>query len=110
MKIGPVPPDRLGQTNDTTAKRSKITVQNHEKPRDRIEVSQDAMRKLSEMADQTRRGLLSRTSEADTSPQAGDMAGNERIARLRQRVQSGYYARPEVVRQIADSLADDIKP
>ncbi len=110
MKIGPVPPNRPEQRGDPKIARSNIVIEKREQTKDRVEVSQDAREKLAQMADESRRRLLSRTSEPDVPAQSNDFAGGERINRLRDRVQSGYYSRPDVMRRIADNLADDIKP
>ncbi len=110
MKIGPLPPNRPAQTGETAPMRTKKTAEPEAGAKDRVEVSSDARMKLAEAADEARREIVSGAKQREPEPQTNDLAGTDRIARLRERVKSGYYERPEVRAQIVDNLADDIKP
>jgi hypothetical protein len=109
MKIGTVPPNRPAQTDETTPMRVKKEAQPKKQAVDTIEVSENARKKLAEAADNARTTLLN-GAEGSGAKSLNDLSGSERITRLRQRVESGYYERPEIKKQIAESLADDIKP
>jgi anti-sigma28 factor (negative regulator of flagellin synthesis) len=110
MKIGPVPPNRPAQTSETTPMRSKQAQKSKNQAEDSVELSSSARKLLADAANDARKTLLGKIEPTNGGTAADDLSGAERIARLKQRVQSGYYERPEVKRQIADTLADDIKP
>ncbi|HVP07714.1 MAG TPA: hypothetical protein VMS71_07725 [Candidatus Acidoferrum sp.] len=109
MKIGPVDRNNLVPPSDRQAEPTKEKVGQETPTADRIEVSDDARRRLAELADRARRELLTGPQEAETRSQVEELA-TDRIARLKQKVASGFYQRPEVIQQVAEGLAEDIKP
>ncbi len=109
MKIGPVDRNNPAPQPNRQAEPTKEKVGKDTPAADRIEVSDDARRRLAELADRARRELLAGPQEAEAPSQAEELA-SDRIARLRQKVASGFYQRPEVIQRVAEHLADDIKP
>ncbi len=109
MKIGPVDRNNLVPQPNRQAEPTKDKVGQETQSADRLEVSDDARRRLAELADRARRDLLAGPLDAEAPSQADELA-SDRIARLRQKVASGFYQRPDVIQQVAENLADDIKP
>jgi len=108
MKIGPVsnglpmrqserpkapPPETAPARPDTT---------------DRVEISLDARTRLAELADRELKAHGARVGENPTSP--GDLGGvKDRIAEIRQKIESGFYDRPEIRDRIVNNLTDDLE-
>jgi hypothetical protein len=61
---------------------------------DRVEISEDARARLAEMA--------------DARLEAEQQARREKLAMIRERMETGFYDRPEVKEKIADRLIDDL--
>jgi hypothetical protein len=117
MEIGPVQNNQPVQQPSRQARPESSAEVVKPELTDRVEISEDARRLLAEMAD---RALLEEASAA-AGPEAVDEAavpkaelksspdqGAGKLAEIRRRVQSGYYDRPEIKREIADRLSEDL--
>ena len=69
---------------------------------DKIEISEDARARLSELADQALKA-------EKTSPEVAQASREDRLTLIRERIESGYYNRPEVDEAVADRLIDDLE-
>ena len=69
---------------------------------DKIEISEDARARLAELADQALQAERS-------SPEVTQSSREDRLALIRDRIESGYYNRPEVDEIVADRLIDDLE-
>jgi hypothetical protein len=82
-----------------------------------VELSRDSRRRIGEAADLARsqeysahelRGKVrARSDDVETSERTGD---SDRLETIRDRIESGYYERPDIKRQIAGRLADALMP
>jgi hypothetical protein len=108
MKIGPDAPDESGKKS--ARKKQAIEAQQTapEPPKESPSVD-PSMQRLSQIADKTRRDLVDKAA-LQTSMKDKLLISRNRAAEIRQRIQAGYYGRPEVVRSIADRLADYLEP
>ena len=107
MKIGPTTPGGASGQNYPAAKTSFEGAVGARAHGDNVEITEDARRRLSQMAAEARDELL-RQDRGDAEKPARDLAGDKRIAELKRRIEEGYYERPEIKEQIADHLADDV--
>ena len=119
MKIGP-----LSQEQKVWAGLQKVnprpTEERLEKKKDTVEISQEARKKLAELADQALREQSDGRAVAEAASQTDDktvaeeendserILTPERLAEIRKRIGSGFYDRPEIKDKIIDKLADDI--
>lgn len=115
MDIGPVDNRRPDHQPIKKSLESKPSEEFQRSPAiDRAEISLEARQKLSELANSARAS----ESEAQTSRVEG-LDGQQRmdddlkkagsLDQIRERIESGYYERPEVRDQIAGSMSDDIE-
>lgn len=72
---------------------------------DSVEISDDARSQLANMADTLRDEHLKSATAGETSD---SQTGDSRLERVRQRIANGYYERPEIAREIADRLLDEL--
>ncbi len=108
MKIGPEKPDRSGEKAaqkgearaDQKVARSSASAGKSTDP---------SMHRLSELADKTRRELVDKAG-LQQSMKDKLLISRNRTAEIRQRIQAGYYGRPDVVRSIVDRIADYMEP
>ena len=120
MEIGPVKNNRPIQPSADEAGKPQKVAEPASRPGDRIEISENARHKLAELADRAvlqqmdSSGTYSRSAGADTrgvDEQSTSGPAAERSTRLdevRKRMAAGFYDRPDVVRKIAEKLADDL--
>lgn len=108
MKIGPDNPGKSGKKAALKKQPPEAQSAAPEKPKPTTSVDPSAVR-LSQLADKTRRELIDKAS-LQTSMKDKLLISRNRAAEIRQRIQAGYYGRPEVVRSIADRLADYLEP
>jgi hypothetical protein len=122
MKIGPLSNEQKVWAGLQKMK-SRPAKDDFEQKKDTVEISQEARKKLAELADQA----LKRESGGKVV--AGKRPGNDDIvdkavteeendgeknlspgrqAEIRKRISTGFYDRPEIRDQIIDKLADDI--
>lgn len=108
MKIGPDKPDHSGekaaqkgeaQADQKVARTSALAGK----------TTDPSMHRLSELADKTRRELVDK-SGLQQSMKDKLLISRNRTAEIRQRIQAGYYGRPDVVRSIVDRIADYMEP
>ncbi|MEW6049847.1 MAG: hypothetical protein AB1644_02125 [Candidatus Zixiibacteriota bacterium] len=107
MKIGPTTPGGASKPNRPAVTASSDNVAGAQKHCDNVTITDDARRRLSQLAAVARDELLGQ-DQADGGNPARDLAGNKRIAEVKRRIEEGYYGRPEIKEQIADHLADDV--
>jgi hypothetical protein len=108
MKIGPDAPDDPGRKS-ARKKQPSDAQPNAPTPTEVTSSIDPSMHRLSRLADKTRRELV---DKADLQKSMKDklLISRNLAAEIRQRIQAGYYGRPEVVRSIADRLADYLEP
>ena len=103
--------------------KSRPAEESFEKKKDTVEISQEARKKLAELADQALReesggkavaGERADTDEIDNKTVTEEENDGERIltpeilTEIRKRIDDGFYYRTEIRDQIIDKLADDI--
>lgn len=108
MKIGPEKPERSGESKNAKedSRSSQKAAPKHAQSGPKADPS---MHRLSELADKTRRELVDK-SGLQSSMKDKLLVTRNRTAEIRQRIQAGYYGRPDVVRSIVDRLADYMEP
>lgn len=74
---------------------------------DRVEISLDGRARLADLADKGLKAYGTRPEDNQTRPQELS-GGTDRISEIRQKIESGFYDRPEVRDQIAKNLTDDL--
>jgi anti-sigma28 factor (negative regulator of flagellin synthesis) len=94
MEIGPV--SNQNQIQPRGEREPLRPAPEKERPElaDKVEISDDARARLAEMA--------------DARLEAEQQARREKLAMIRERMETGFYDRPEVKEQIADRLIDDL--
>ncbi len=95
-------PDRSKATSKETSPATQDTT-------DRVEISSDGRARLAELADRGLKTYGTKPEEVLTRPDdatGGDQ--NDRITEIRQKIESGFYDRPEIRDQIAKNLTDDL--
>jgi hypothetical protein len=108
MKIGPDAQDDPGRKS-ARKKQPGDARPNAPTPTEVTSSVDPSMDRLSRLADKTRRELVDK-ADLQTSMKDKLLISRNRAAEIRQRIQAGYYGRPEVVRSIADRLADYLEP
>ena len=82
---------------------------------DRVEISLEARRRLSELAEQARASETDSQKDRIEEPNGQERTNNDipekagSMDEIRKRIESGYYDRSDVMDQIADKLSDDIE-
>ncbi len=96
MEIGPVPEKGLvGSVNRDN--KSQAVQENSTAPKkDTVDISDEARRKIADLADASLHVDRMQTE-----------AGNEKLAQVRKRIDSGFYEQPEIKQQIAEGLLDE---
>ena len=107
-KIGPEDPAHSGKTASRKGD-ARSTQKAAPKTAEASQLADPSMHRLSQLADKTRRELVDR-ADLQTSMKDKLLVSRNRSAEIRQRIQAGYYGRPEVVRSIVDRLADYMEP
>lgn len=108
MEIGPLSnglpmpePDRPKKTaQETSPARQEIS--------DRVEISTDARARLAELADRELKAGGARTEAGPTRSNQNTNDRQTRIDEIREKIESGFYDRPEVRDRIVDRLTDDL--
>lgn len=108
MKIGSDAPDDSGKKS-ARKKQPSDAQPDAPTPTKGTSSVDPSMLRLSQLADKTRRELVDKAA-LQTSMKDKLLISRNRAAEIRQRIQAGYYGRPEVVRSIADRLADYLEP
>ena len=94
-------PDRPKKTaQETSPARPEIS--------DRVEISTDARARLAELADRELKAGGASTEAGPTRPNESGSDRQTRIDEIREKIESGFYDRPEVRNQIVDRLTDDL--
>ncbi len=93
-----------GQTNKLQQQLQEQPSAEPPRRSDALVISSDARRQLAELADSAR-DLVSRM---DLDNDGSDEIREDKIQLARARIKSGYYDLPEIKKQIADRLADDL--
>lgn len=65
-------------------------------------------RQLAELADSARQNMIDK-ADLQSSMKDKLLASRNRADEIRQRIQNGYYSRPEILRSIADRVAEDMQ-
>lgn len=107
MKIGSEKPERSGTTNKSGE--ARLNQKAARKATSSSQPVDPTTHRLSELADKTRRDIVDR-ADLQSSMKDKLLVSRNRTAEIRQRIQAGYYGRPEVVRSIVDRLADYLEP
>ncbi len=121
MEIGPVHNSKPIQPSTSQSSRRKADDPDTPKPSpartDTVDISEDARRKLAELADRALAEMGGVDSEFDghvdrngTSAASGGKAEqiSERLDEIRRRIESGYYDRADIKGDIADRLSDEM--
>ncbi len=122
MDIGPLSNGRPVSLPSGKKTDGEKQVTHQPKPTDTVEISDDARRKLAELADAV---LRARGAEPTRQAQVGDVRKTEgrgmsesrdtdanradKIEQARRRIETGFYDRPEVKKEIADRLTDEME-
>lgn len=116
MDIGPVDnrvPDH--QPNKKSPDGKPPEEPNSSQAKDRVEISLEARARLSELADQARASEVEALNDNIDGPDGNRPSHDETlrkadsVAEIRERIESGFYDRSDVMDQIADKLSDDFK-
>ena len=120
MEIGPLSNKRPALVTAENRNDRQPKIDSRKEPGDVIEISDSGRRKLAELADAAlkseRPGSNASETTEHSSAQGTDRTGGadlsndreDRIRRIRERIDSGFYNRTEVKRTIADRLIDDM--
>jgi hypothetical protein len=76
-------------------------------------IEDSSLDQLSRLADSARKSIISphkSGGEVPASAQAELLKSRNKVEEVRKRIQTGYYGRPDVIGQIIDRLADDLRP
>ena len=110
MKIGPVDNSERPDGPPEDNRRPKpVQPETQQKPRDTdsVEISESA-RSMSEQAASERTNDTTSADHTESSREISEMDERaDKIEQARQRIESGYYDRPEVKADIARRIADD---
>lgn len=119
MKIGPLSNEQKVWAGLQKMK-SRPTEKSTEEKKDTVEISQEARKKLAELADKALRekssekAVTGERAETEDKTVTKNEASTERVltparlAEIRKRIGAGFYDRPEIKDKIIDKLADDI--
>jgi hypothetical protein len=122
MEIGPVHNSKPIQPSTSQSSRRKADDSDTPKPSpartDTVDISEDARRKLAELADRALAEMGGVNNEFDGGVERhGSLAESrsgkadqisERLDEIRRRIDSGYYDRPDIRGDIADRLSDEM--
>ncbi|RKX26482.1 MAG: hypothetical protein DRP45_03435 [Candidatus Zixiibacteriota bacterium] len=100
MEIGPLANDKTVQSSIVPKKTKQEPEMLQEQIADKVQISRDARKKLADLADQR---LRTEQSELEN----GKATEPNRIEKIRRRIETGFYNRPEIRDKIADKLIDD---
>jgi hypothetical protein len=106
MEIGPLSNQQAGQKPDRPEKPNQASPPQESIGRieERVEISSEARARLGELADRELRKEAPRPQRANAeTAEAGD-----KLEILRRRIEAGYYDQPDVKKNIADKLIDDM--
>ena len=117
MDIGPVriPSPAYGARRKGPEIKSATTPEREEPPKDRVDISLEARRKLAELAEKARADETLAQGENPEQTEAhlsGNLSGLNRavsIDEIKQRIDAGYYNRTDVISKIADKLSDEFE-
>jgi hypothetical protein len=117
MDIGPVrnPSPAYEAHRKGPEIKSATTPERQEPPKDRVDISLEARRKLAELAEKARADetlAQGENPEQTAAQQSGNHSGLDRavsIDEIKQRIDAGYYNRAEVISKIADRLSDEFE-
>jgi len=104
MEIGRLSSDYPVPVTDESRQTNKGTTSETAPRQDGVEISEEARRRLAELADLHLKKMESQgrlVDEPVTEP------ADNRLDAIRERIASGYYDRPEVIRDIADRMIDE---
>lgn len=107
MKMGPATPGNTGKIATRKSQSKKAIGPEQTAPA--VSLPVDTQQQLGELADLARRELIAKAG-LQTSLKHKLLDSRNRADEIRRRIQNGYYSRPEVLRNIADRLADDMEP
>ena len=122
MEIGPVNNSKPIQPSTSQSSRRKAGDPDTPIPSlartDTVDISEDARRKLAELADRALAemggvnnefdGRVDRNGKSAVSGSGKADQNSERLDEIRQRIESGYYDQPEIRGDIADRLSDEM--
>ncbi|WP_457651517.1 hypothetical protein [Rhodocaloribacter sp.] len=100
--LQPTSPGEAGKT-DAGAPARQTSAAPPSPPRDRIELS-DVVRGRLPNSERGREIAFARKALQELPPMS-----EERLAKIRDRMESGFYSRPEVLHKVAGRLADEVK-
>lgn len=117
MEIGPNKVDNGARPRPAPIEQRRATPEGiNERPKeDSVQLSADTRVRIAEAADQalgySDRGLREKVRVHTDSIDSTDRGyGQERLQRIRDRIDSGYYEREDIKRRIAGRLADELMP
>jgi len=93
---------------DQTRKTPKETAPAKQDVTDRVEISLEARARLAELADRELKERSVGSEDRLARPEEPTGGARDRISEIRQKIESGYYDRPEIRDQIIDRLTDDL--
>jgi hypothetical protein len=122
MEIGPVHNSKPIQPSTSQSSRRKAGDPDTPKPSpartDTVDISEDARRKLAELADRALAemggvdnefdGRIDRNGKSAASGSGKADQISERLDEVRRRIESGYYDRADIKGDIADRLSDEM--
>jgi anti-sigma28 factor (negative regulator of flagellin synthesis) len=108
MKIGLLQNELPMRQPDRPKVTSKETTPERQISTDRVEISNDARTKLAELADLGLKAYGTHPEERLARPDDPTGTEKDRISEIRQKIESGFYDRPEIRDQIANNLTDDL--
>lgn len=116
MDIGPVNNSRPDHQPNKKSPDGKVPTELQNSPaEDQVEISLEARKKLSELADKAGTSGLETQNDRVEEP-SGQKRNDDDIPqkagsldKIRERIESGYYDRSDVMDQIAGRMSDDIE-
>ena len=114
MEIGPLSNRRPLPTPVDNRSEGQPAVKNETELKDTVEISDDARTRLAQLADAALRaardGSRQPSDQVSTKGEGVEstIPTQERIERIRERIESGFYDQPDVKGKIADRLIDDL--
>lgn len=103
MEIGPIRNNKTITGETQRQKGNERQVVEAESRTDTVEISLEARRRLAALADEQLTRLSKNENTAGEKP-----TPSARLARVRDRIDSGFYERPEIAEKIAEKLADEL--
>lgn len=123
MEIGPVNSNQPRPTGAENEKSNKGSTQTAKPLADSVEISNEARMKLAALADKARRETLgaqnqeglqaAEASQKKDSARQKSVTGSDdkkgKLEQVRLRIKSGFYNQPEVKKEIAERLTEELQ-